>query len=167
MKLFKGVSKKAELFGDDERAESDQWEVSEIIDHRGLKAAGRKASTLEYFVHWANFNIEDYTWEKEADVVAKGKGAGANELVAEYWERRHHLDARAVSTQSRAAENLNEGAARTAHSPANSPAGRSAPVARWVSLGGVAEGEGSRRGRGRGGGGVAEGEGARHWRNRL
>jgi len=108
VKLFKGVSKKAELFGDDGAVEPDQWEVSEIIDHRGQKAVGKTASTLEYFVHWANFNIEDYTWEKEADVVADGDGAGANELVAEYWKRREHLDARAVSMQSRTAENLND-----------------------------------------------------------
>jgi hypothetical protein len=30
VKLFKGVSKKAELFGDDGAVEPDQWEVSEI-----------------------------------------------------------------------------------------------------------------------------------------
>ena len=71
--------------------------MSEIIDHRGQKAVGRKASTLEYFVHWANFNIEDYTWEKEADVVADGDGAGANELVAEYWKRREHLMSRPIA----------------------------------------------------------------------
>ena len=52
----------------------DKWEVSEVIDHRGEKASGtgrnQKKSTLEYFVHWAGFNVEDYTWEKESDVVA-------------------------------------------------------------------------------------------------
>ena len=86
----------------------DEWEVSEIIDHRGEKASGtgrnKKKSTLEYFVHWAGFNVEDYTWEKESDVVAEGDGAGANELVEEYWERRAFLDARAKASQRENAE---------------------------------------------------------------
>jgi hypothetical protein len=82
--------------------------VSEIIDHRGEKASGtgrsRKKSTLEYFVHWAGFNVEDYTWEKESDVVAEGDGAGANELVEEYWKRREFLDSRAQASQRTGAE---------------------------------------------------------------
>lgn len=86
----------------------DEWEVSEIIDHRGEKASGKgrnkKRSTLEYFVHWAGFNVEDYTWEKESDVVAEGDGAGANELVEEYWERREFLDSRAQASQRTGAE---------------------------------------------------------------
>jgi hypothetical protein len=86
----------------------DEWEVSEIIDHRGEKASGtgkkKKKSTLEYFVHWAGFNVEDYTWEKESDVVAEGDGAGANELVEEYWKRREYLDSRARASQRTSAE---------------------------------------------------------------
>jgi transposase InsO family protein len=86
----------------------DEWEVSEIIDHRGEKASGKgknkKKSTLEYFVHWAGFNVEDYTWEKESDVVAEGDGAGANELVEEYWKRREFLDSRAQASQRTGAE---------------------------------------------------------------
>ena len=78
----------------------------------GEKASGtgknKKKSTLEYFVHWANFNVEDFTWEKESDVVATGDGAGANELVDEYWKRREYLDSRAVSSRSRTAENLSD-----------------------------------------------------------
>ena len=112
VKPFKGRTKKDALFRDDGDLDPDQWEVSEIIDHRGEKASGtgrnRKKSTLEYFVHWANFNVEDFTWEKESDVVATGDGAGANELVDEYWKRREYLDSRAVSSQSRTAENLSD-----------------------------------------------------------
>ena len=57
-----------EQFGADD-TEADRWVVEAIIDHRGKAADGRQKSTLEYFVQWQGFNVEDYTWEKEKDVV--------------------------------------------------------------------------------------------------
>ena len=55
---------------------------------------GRRKSTLEYFVQWTGFNVEDYTWEKEADVIGNGDDDGANELVDEYWNRVAYLESR-------------------------------------------------------------------------
>ena len=40
------------------------------------------------------FNVEDYTWEKEADVIGNGDDDGANELVEEYWNRVAYLESR-------------------------------------------------------------------------
>ena len=62
----------------------------------GRAAEGRQKSTLEYFVQWPGFNVGDYTWEKEQDVMGDDNKAGANELVEAYWKRLRHLESRRV-----------------------------------------------------------------------
>ena len=63
----------------------------------------RRQSTLEYFVQWQGFNAEDYTWEKEKDVIGGGSQAGANELVEAYWNRLRHLESRRVVVEEQTA----------------------------------------------------------------
>ena len=41
---------------------------------------------------------------KSPELVAEGDGAGANELVEEYWKRREFLDSRAQASQRTGAE---------------------------------------------------------------
>ena len=67
---------------------------------------GRRKSTLEYFVQWTGFNVEDYTWEREADVVGTGDSDGANELVDEYWKRVAYLESRRHVVTERTADTL-------------------------------------------------------------
>ena len=69
VKAFNGdpAQVKTEHFGAD--TGDNRWVVEAILDHRGERADGRQKSTLEYFVKWQGFNVEDYTWEKERDVV--------------------------------------------------------------------------------------------------
>jgi hypothetical protein len=92
-------------FGRDDST-TERWEVEAILDHRGEKAMGRRKSTLEYFVQWTGFNVEDYTWEKEADVIGNGDDDGANELVDEYWNRVAYLESRRHLVTERTAETL-------------------------------------------------------------
>ena len=51
---------------------------------------------------------EDYTWEKEKDVVGTGSQAGANELVDAYWQRVRHLESRRVLVDEQTAEPLTD-----------------------------------------------------------
>ena len=96
-----------EQFGADD-TEADRWVVEAIIDHRGRAADGRQKSTLEYFVQWQGFNVEDYTWEKEKDVIGTGSQSGANELVDAYWKRMQHLESRRALVDEQTAEPLTE-----------------------------------------------------------
>jgi hypothetical protein len=94
------------LFENDEKEES--YAVKEIISHRGQRA-GEKAtgsrSTREYLVAWDGFNVEDFTWEKEKDVLAKTPDdEGADELVEEYFARLRHEKSRQVSRDDGTAE---------------------------------------------------------------
>ena len=50
--------------------------------------------------------MEDYTWEKEADVIGNGDDDGANELVDEYWNRVAYLESRRHLVTERTAETL-------------------------------------------------------------
>jgi hypothetical protein len=108
VKAFNGdpAQVKTEHFGAD--TGDDRWIVEAILDHRGERADGRQKSTLEYFVKWQGFNMEDYTWEKERDVVGEGEQEGANELVDAYWERIAHLESRRVLVEERTAEPLTD-----------------------------------------------------------
>ena len=92
-------------FGRDDAAAA-RWEVMAILDHRGEKAMGRRKSTLEYFVQWTGFNVEDYTWEREADVIGTGDSEGANEMVDEYWKRVAYLESRRHVVTERTADTL-------------------------------------------------------------
>jgi hypothetical protein len=92
VKQFKGDSTKLAKFA--AGSEGDRWEVEAILDHRGDRAIGKKKSTREYFVQWKNYNMEDYTWEKEEDVLGNGDQEGANELVDEYFKRLEYLESR-------------------------------------------------------------------------
>ena len=52
--------------------------------------------------------MEDYTWEKEADVLGKGDAAGANELVEEYFKRLEYLASRKQVIEERTAAPLTD-----------------------------------------------------------
>ena len=119
VKPFKGDPDKVKMerFGTDETT-NDRWVVEAILDHRGRAAEGRRQSTLEYFVQWQGFNAEDYTWEKEKDVIGSGSQAGANELVEAYWNRLQHLESRRVVVEEQTAEPLTEEEIATIARPA-------------------------------------------------
>jgi hypothetical protein len=94
------------LFENDEKEES--YAVKEIISHRGQRAGEKtpgSRSTREYLVAWDGFNVEDFTWEKEKDVLAKTPDdEGADELVEEYFARLRHEKSRQVSRDDGTAE---------------------------------------------------------------
>ena len=62
--------------------------------------------------------MEDYTWEKERDVIGEGDEAGANELVDEYWARLDHLESRRVLVEERTAEPLTDDEVKAMAQPA-------------------------------------------------
>ena len=82
--------------------------MKEIIGHRGYRAGEKtpgSRSTREYFVAWDGFNVEDFTWEKEKDVLATTAGGdGADELVEEYFARLKHEKSRQTSRDDGTAE---------------------------------------------------------------
>ena len=106
VKPFLGDSTKLERFSAD--SDGERWEVEAIIDHRGEQAKGKKKSTREYFVQWKGYNMEDFTWEKEDDVLGKENEEGANELVDEYFKRLEYLKSRQLVMDERTAAPLTD-----------------------------------------------------------